>query len=99
MIQYTKLMNTAGRKVGPPGKFNVLTDANGVIIDYFVDKENNDWIAQDILSARLMKMEKFKIFHLIMLLLLLRAYLSLVFPLFFYLFLEMVYLQLNARPH
>ena len=81
------------------GKFNVLTDSNGVIIDYFVDKENNDWIAQNILSARLMKMEKFKIFHLIMLLLLLRVYLSLVFPLFFYLFLEMVYLQLNARPH
>jgi len=31
------------------GKFNVLTDSNGVIIDYFVDKENNDWDDLDIL--------------------------------------------------
>ena len=30
-------------------KFNVLTDANGTVIDYFVDKENNDWASLDIL--------------------------------------------------
>ena len=29
-------------------KFNVLTDANGTIIDYFVDKENKDWFDLDI---------------------------------------------------
>ena len=30
-------------------KINVIADADGKIIDYFVDKENNDWIALDIL--------------------------------------------------
>ena len=29
-------------------KFNVLTDTNGIIIDYFVDKENNDWVDLDV---------------------------------------------------
>ena len=30
-------------------KFNILTDANDIIIDYFVDKKNNDWVALNIL--------------------------------------------------